>query len=109
PSQMRRMDTVRDGVAVAPSPAAPTPVPAKPQAPPTPKPPPQVHPPPKPQAPKSGPAFVNLTDARTGQTKRIELTKDVTRIGRDPEGEVVIDADAAVVSRRHAEIHKGAD
>src|SRR5438067_9426953 len=115
PSHMRRMDTVRDGVAVAPSPAAPTPVPAKPQPPAAPKPPPQVAPPqvqqqqPKPQPPKSGPAFLNLTDARTGQTKRIELTKEVTRIGRDPEGEVVIDADAAVVSRRHAEIHKGAE
>src|SRR5256714_1187413 len=100
PSQMRRMDTVRDGVAVAQSPAAPTPIPAKPQ-------PPAAAP--KPQPPKSGPAFINLTDARTGQTKRIELTKEVTRIGRDPEGEVVIDTDAAVVSRRHAEIHKGAE
>src|SRR2546421_8699557 len=109
PSHMRRMDTVRDGVAVAPSPAAPTPVPAKPQPPPAPKPQPQVQQQPKPQSPKSGPAFLNLTDARTGQTKRIELTKEVTRIGRDPEGEVVIDADAAVVSRRHAEIHKGAE
>src|SRR3989440_10657679 len=109
PSHMRRMDTVRDGVAVAPSPAAPTPARAKPHPPPAPKPPPQVQQPPKPQPPKSGPAFLNLTDARTGQTKRIELTKEVTRIGRDPEGEVVIDADAAVVSRRHAEIHKGAE
>src|SRR5256714_314514 len=109
PSHMRRMDTVRDGVAVPPSPAAPTPVPARAQPPAAPKPPPQVQQQPKPQPPKSAPAFVNLTDSRTGQTKRIELTKQVTRIGRDPEGEVVIDADAAVVSRRHAEIHKGAD
>src|SRR2546421_3992422 len=109
PSHMRRMDTVRDGVAVAPSPVAPTPVPTKPQPPDDPKPTRPVQQPPKPQAPKSGPAFVNLTDARTGQTKRVELTKEVTRIGRDPEGEVVIDADAAVVSRRHAEIHKGAE
>jgi ABC-type multidrug transport system ATPase subunit/pSer/pThr/pTyr-binding forkhead associated (FHA) protein len=108
PSHIRRMDTVRDGVAVAPSPAAPTPVPAKSQPPAAPKPPP-VQQPPKPQPPKSGPAFVNLTDSRTGHTKRIELTKEVTRIGRDPEGEVVIDTDAAVVSRRHAEIHKGAE
>src|SRR5437763_2897664 len=108
PSHMRRMDTVRDGAAVAPSPAAPTPVPAKPQPPPAPKPQPQVQQQPKPQPPKSGPAFLNLTDARTGQTKRIELTKEVTRIGRDPEGEVVIDADAAVVSRRHAEVDEGA-
>ena len=120
PSHMRRMDTVRDGAAVAPSPAAPTPVPAKSQPPAPPKPPspvqqppkpppPQQQQPPKPPPPKSGPAFVNLTDARTGQTKRIELRKEVTRIGRDPDGEVVIDTDAAVVSRRHAEIHKGAE
>jgi ABC-type multidrug transport system ATPase subunit/pSer/pThr/pTyr-binding forkhead associated (FHA) protein len=110
PSQMRRMDTVRDGAVATPSPAAPTPVPAKSQPPAAPKPPPPPpQQPPKPPPPKSGPAFVNLTDARSGQTKRIELTKEVTRIGRDPEGEVVIDTDAAVVSRRHAEIHKGAD
>jgi ABC-type multidrug transport system ATPase subunit/pSer/pThr/pTyr-binding forkhead associated (FHA) protein len=109
PSHLRRMDTVRDGVAVAPSPAAPTPVPAKSQPPAAPKPPSPPPQQPKQKPPKSGPAFVNLTDARTGQTKRIELTREVTRIGRDPEGEVVIDTDAAVVSRRHAEIHKGAE
>jgi ABC-type multidrug transport system ATPase subunit/pSer/pThr/pTyr-binding forkhead associated (FHA) protein len=40
------------------------------------------------------------------EVRRIELNKEVTRIGRDPEGEVVIDAAAAVVSRRHAEIKK---
>ncbi|HXI24599.1 MAG TPA: FHA domain-containing protein, partial [Pyrinomonadaceae bacterium] len=108
PSHMRRMDTVRDGAAPL-SPAAPTPAPAKSQPPAAPKPPSPVQQPPKPQPPKSGPVFVNLTDTRTGQTRRIELTKEVTRIGRDPEGEVVIDADAAVVSRRHAEIHKGAE
>ncbi len=34
------------------------------------------------------------------------MNKDVTRLGRDPEGEVVIDAAAAVVSRRHAEVRK---
>ncbi len=109
PSQMRRMDTVRDGGGVVSSPAAAIPVPPKPQPPAAPKPPvpqPSTPQPPRPQSPKSAPALVNLTDARTGQTKRIELTKEVTRIGRDPEGEVVIDADAAVVSRRHAEIRK---
>src|SRR5580765_6422536 len=50
------------------------------------------------------PAHLDLEEPRSGQTRRIGLTKDVTRLGRDPEGEVVIDADAAVVSRRHAEI-----
>ncbi len=114
PSQMRRLDTVRDGA--VPSPVAATPVPPKPVAPPAPVKPSSPPPAPskpvaqqplsKPQPPKNSVAYVDLTDARTGQTKRIELTKEVTRIGRDPEGEVVIDADAAVVSRRHAEIHK---
>ena len=105
PSQIRRLDTVRDAGAAR-SPAGPTPVPAKPQPPSPPQPQPQVQQPPKPQPPRSAAAFVNLTDSRTGQTKRVELNKEVTRIGRDPEGEVVIDADAAVVSRRHAEIRK---
>jgi ABC-type multidrug transport system ATPase subunit/pSer/pThr/pTyr-binding forkhead associated (FHA) protein len=49
-------------------------------------------------------AHLDLEESRTGQTHRIALTKEITRLGRDPEGEVVIDADAAVVSRRHAEI-----
>src|SRR2546423_2650031 len=65
PSHMRRMDTVRDGSAVPPSPAAPTPVPAKSQPPAAPKPPPPVQQPPKPPPPKIRPALVNLTDART--------------------------------------------
>ena len=67
--------------------------------------------PPRTPAPpqRTGPAHLDLVDSRTGQTRRIELTKEVTRLGRDPEGEVVIDADAAVVSRRHAEIRKSGD
>jgi ABC-type multidrug transport system ATPase subunit/pSer/pThr/pTyr-binding forkhead associated (FHA) protein len=44
-----------------------------------------------------------------GELKRIKLTPEVTRVGRDPEGEVVLDAEAAVVSRRHAEIHRRGD
>ena len=59
-----------------------------------------------PPPPKSGPAHLDLVDVGTGQTRRIQLDREVTRLGRDPEGEVVIDADAAVVSRRHAEIKK---
>src|SRR5215471_14329184 len=51
-----------------------------------------------------GPAHLDLAESPTEPTRRIALTKEVTRLGRDPEGEVVIDADAAVVSRRHAEI-----
>jgi len=59
-----------------------------------------------PSAPRGGTAFLELIDAATRQRKRIELKGEVTRIGRDPEGEVVIDVAAAVVSRRHAEIRK---
>ena len=57
-------------------------------------------------APKGGPAHLELIDPGTRQVRRIELKGEVTRLGRDPEGEVVIDAAAAVVSRRHAEIRR---
>jgi ABC-type multidrug transport system ATPase subunit/pSer/pThr/pTyr-binding forkhead associated (FHA) protein len=50
-----------------------------------------------------------LIDDATRQAKRIELKGEVTRIGRDPEGEIVIDVAAAVVSRRHAEIRKAGE
>ena len=84
-SGMARMETFRDpGLLVDPAPAT---------APP----------------PRTTPARLELIDSRTGQSRQIELNKEVTRIGRDPEGEVVIDADAAVVSRRHAEIRKSGD
>ena len=43
---------------------------------------------------------------RNGSLKRIELSKDVTRFGRDPGVEGAIAAAAAVVSRRHAEIRR---
>ena len=70
----------------------------------------ETPPPRKPSAPaRSAPAHLDLVDSRTGHTRRIDLTKEVTRLGRDPEGEVVIDADAAVVSRRHAEIKKSGE
>ncbi|MGZ8844305.1 MAG: FHA domain-containing protein, partial [Pyrinomonadaceae bacterium] len=104
-SGLRRMETFRDpGLAAEPTPpTSPTPPPPKaPSQQQTPTP-----PPPPPQ--RSGPAHLDLVDSRTGQTRRIELTKEVTRLGRDPEGEVVIDADAAVVSRRHAEIRKSGE
>src|SRR6266850_1424990 len=55
---------------------------------------------------KGGTAFLELIDAATRQVRRIELKGEVTRLGRDPEAEVVIDVAAAVVSRRHAEIRK---
>ena len=51
-------------------------------------------------------AAIEIIGSAPGQGKRISLNKEVIRLGRDPEGEVVIDAAAAVVSRKHAEIHK---
>lgn len=54
------------------------------------------------------PAFVELVNAATGKLERIQVSKDVTRLGRDPALDVVLDAAAAVVSRRHAEIERRA-
>src|SRR4030095_7967204 len=97
-SGLRRMETFRDpGLVVDPAPVT------APPAPKTPTPPPRT---PSAAPPRSTPARLDLVDSRTGQSRQIALTKEVTRLGRDPEGEVVIDADAAVVSRRHAEIRK---
>ena len=99
-SGLRRMETFRDpGMAVDPAPIT------EPPAPPKPSPPPRTPSPPA----RTSPAYLDLVDSRTGQTRRIELSKDVTRLGRDPEAEIVIDADAAVVSRRHAEIRKSGE
>ncbi len=61
---------------------------------------------PRPAPVRTEPAHLDLIDPDTRQIKRIELNREVTRLGRDPEAEVVIDAAAAVVSRRHAEIKK---
>lgn len=68
-------------------------------------------PPPTPSAAKppsapSQPATVEIVRSATGSLERIQLTKDVTRLGREPGVEVTIEAAAAVVSRRHAEIQK---
>ena len=57
----------------------------------------------------AGPAYLQLMDERMQPVTRIDLNKEVTRVGRDPEGEVIIDAAAAVVSRRHAEVRKEGD
>src|SRR5437773_273861 len=98
-SGMRGMETFRDaGMAVDPAPATAPPPPPKAAAAQQSRP-----------ASPARPAHADLVDSRTGQTRRIELAKEVTRLGRDPEGEVVIDADAAVVSRRHAEIRRAGE
>src|SRR5207244_10964758 len=59
-----------------------------------------------PSAPGKTQSALLLLTADGREAKRIELSQEVTRLGRDPDGEVVIDAAAAVVSRRHAEIKK---
>ncbi len=56
--------------------------------------------------PSSAPAHLELIDPLSAGARQFALDKEVVRLGRDPEGEVVIDAAAAVVSRRHAEIRK---
>jgi len=99
PANLGRMDTVHDGG-------------ASPQIVSTPAPksvPPQISSEQKPRPVQKGSARLELEESLTGQTRRIELNKEVTRLGRDPEGEVVLDADAAVVSRRHAEIKRSGD
>src|SRR2546428_1047498 len=52
------------------------------------------------------PPSLELTESESGRTRRIPLNKDVIRIGRDPDLDVVIDAAAAVVSRQHAEVRR---
>jgi ABC-type multidrug transport system ATPase subunit/pSer/pThr/pTyr-binding forkhead associated (FHA) protein len=59
-----------------------------------------------PPAAKAGPVIVEFVRTSTGKLERIQLTKDVTRLGREPGMEVALDAAAAVVSRRHAEIQR---
>lgn len=52
------------------------------------------------------PPALELADPTTGKIKLLPLNRDLIRIGREPELEVVLDAAAAVVSRRHAELRK---
>jgi ABC-type multidrug transport system ATPase subunit/pSer/pThr/pTyr-binding forkhead associated (FHA) protein len=84
--------------------AAPPPPPARPAAPPAP--PAQTPPADKPPSAPAQPAVIELVRNATGKLERIQITKDVTRLGREPGMEVAIEAAAAVVSRRHAEIQK---
>jgi ABC-type multidrug transport system ATPase subunit len=94
PAELARQATFRESPEREP--------PAAPQSPP-----PAKFPPPSTASPsRGGTAHLELINPATRQVKRIELNREITRLGRDPEGEVVIDAAAAVVSRRHAEIRK---
>src|SRR5713226_796476 len=107
-SELGRMETFRESKDVAP---AATPPPVAPPQPPAGISAQKISPTPKTPAAsaKATPAYLELTQSGTEQAQRIELTKEVTRLGRDPEGEVVIDADAAIVSRRHAEIRRAGE
>ncbi|HWT03235.1 MAG TPA: FHA domain-containing protein, partial [Pyrinomonadaceae bacterium] len=62
--------------------------------------------PPAPLSAPAQPATIELVRTSTGKLDRITLTKDVTTLGREPGMDVAIEAAAAVVSRRHAEIQK---
>ncbi|HEY0003501.1 MAG TPA: FHA domain-containing protein [Pyrinomonadaceae bacterium] len=54
----------------------------------------------------SPPAIIEMVNVATGKLERITLTKEITRLGRDHEMDVALDASSAVVSRRHAEIKR---
>jgi ABC transport system ATP-binding/permease protein len=60
----------------------------------------------KPPSAPAQPVVIELMRSATGKLERIQITKDVTRLGREPGMEVAIEAAAAVVSRRHAEIKR---
>jgi ABC-type multidrug transport system ATPase subunit len=104
-SELHRMETFRESSGSVREVAPPSPPPAVPIAS-VPKAPPAPPPSPRPAPVSAEPAHLDLIDPDTRKVQRIELNREVTRLGRDPEGEVVIDAAAAVVSRRHAEIKK---
>ncbi|HEY6046192.1 MAG TPA: FHA domain-containing protein, partial [Pyrinomonadaceae bacterium] len=87
PAELERMATVRD---VPPAAAPPIPPAAPPSGVRAPKVPPPA------AKPVGTPARLELVDPLSPQVRRFELNKEVTRLGRDPEGEVVIDAAAAV-------------
>ncbi|HEX8143745.1 MAG TPA: FHA domain-containing protein [Pyrinomonadaceae bacterium] len=124
PVDFAEMETHRDLQPAAHTPPPPPAAPAGPApqvAPPPrqqqqqqPQPPPLQQPAPRPAAapppPSAGgpsqPAFIEIVRSATGQLERIQVTKDLTMLGRDPATDVAIEASAAVVSRRHAEIQR---
>ncbi len=90
-------------------PAAPKPPAAPPPAAvaPPPPPPPAAPPPPKKSAPSAAQPTIELLRSATGKMERVTISdKEVILLGRDPAADVVIDADSAVVSRKHAEIRR---
>ena len=88
----------------APPPQQPVqPPPSRPSAPPQQQ---QAQTPPAPPRGPAQPATIEVVSTATGQLRRVQISKEVTRLGRDPEMDVAIEASAAVVSRRHAEIRR---
>src|SRR5205085_58366 len=110
PSSLAEMETRRDIAGAVPDDLTTPRDPAQrpPLVPPAPTPAPQQPTPSTAKAPPapSQPATIELVRSSTGSLERIPLTKDVTRLGREPGVEVAIEAAAAVVSRRHAEIQR---
>ncbi|HEY3027591.1 MAG TPA: FHA domain-containing protein, partial [Pyrinomonadaceae bacterium] len=97
PPDPGHLETRRDRSGVEDQPSAPEATPRHPVTP-------VARPPQRSPAP-AGPAMLELLSAATGETRRIPL-RQVTRLGRDPGLEVVLDAATAVVSRKHAVIQR---
>ncbi len=96
-ASLAEQETHRDLQPAPPQAKQPPPAPAAPQKPAA---------PPKPAAPAVQPS-VELMRTATGKMERVTISdKEVVLLGRDPATDIVIDADAAVVSRRHAEIRR---
>jgi ABC-type multidrug transport system ATPase subunit len=51
-------------------------------------------------------AYLEVTGTEPVNVKRLELTKDVVRVGRAPELDLVFDVAASFISRTHAEIRR---
>ncbi|HEX3560502.1 MAG TPA: FHA domain-containing protein [Pyrinomonadaceae bacterium] len=87
----------------------PTPPPQTPPAQPKPAPPsmpqPKPAPTPAPTPVPSGP-YIELVNSARGQLQTFNADRDLIRLGRGADVEVMVEADAAVVSRRHAEIRR---
>lgn len=65
-----------------------------------------LQPPSAAQVSRATPYLVNEGDTSNGLVRETTLDKDTTLLGRDPSADVSVDAAAAVVSRRHAEIQR---
>jgi ABC transport system ATP-binding/permease protein len=87
----------------------PVPLEVKPPQPSVPAPQPSPNPSPQPQTPPTSTPSLEMIDSKTGRLQRFQINRDVMCLGRDAGVEVKIDVDAAMVSRRHAEIRRQND